>query len=142
MVTDLYSLIENVTGAGLVLWGFAVLINKSLLKSFYELVTDSEKNEALISLIATAFLIIGLSTVYTHNDWDLIPTVIVTFSGWVITVKAALWLLFPGLLAKAGRKLSPFLLNFWTRLSYGALLVIMGLLVLGHNYIEALPAAD
>ena len=142
MVTDLYSLIENVTGAGLVLWGFAVLINKSLLKSFYELVTDSEKNEALISLIATAFLIIGLSTVYTHNDWDLIPTVIVTFSGWVIAVKATLWLLFPGLLAKAARKLSPFLLNFWTRMSYGALLVIMGLVVLGHSYMETLPVAD
>ena len=138
MVTDLYSLIENVTGTSLVLWGFAVLINKSLLKSFYNLVTDSKKNEALISLIATAFLIIGLSTVYTHNDWDFIPTVIVTFAGWVIAVKAALWLLFPGFLAKTARALSPFLLHFWTRMAYGAVLVIMGLIVLSHSYIEAL----
>lgn len=138
MVTDLYSLVENVAGIGLVIWGLALLANKYIIKSFYDTFMDIEKNESLVYLTASAFLFVGLVTVWVHNDWYLSSTVIVTVLGWVIAIKSSLWLSFPRFLSGLVKKFSWIVLNAWFRFAYGALLIVLGLLVLGEDYIEKL----
>ena len=138
MVTDMYSLVENVAGSGLVIWGLAILVNKHIIKSFYDMFMDIEKNEALVYLTASAFLFVGLVTAWVHNDWYLSSAVIVTILGWVIAIKSSLWLLFPRSLTGLVKKFSWIALNFWFRIVYGVLLVVLGLLVLGQGYIEKL----
>lgn len=138
MVTDMYSLVENVAGIGLVIWGSALLVNKYIVKSFYDTFMDIEKNESLVYLTASAFLFVGLVTVWVHNDWYFTSTVIVTLLGWIITIKSSLWLLFPRFLSGVVKKFSWVVLNSWFRFAYGALLIVFGLLVLGQGYIEKL----
>ena len=140
MVTDMYSLVENVAGIGLVIWGLALLINKYIIKSFYDTFMDIEKNESLVYLTASAFLFVGLVTVWVHNDWFLSTTVIVTFLGWIITIKSSLWLAFPRFLSRLVKKFSWMVLNPWFRIAYGVLLIVLGLLVLGQGYMESLSS--
>ena len=137
MLIDMYSLVESVVGSTLVIWGLALIVNKHIIKSFFDTFTNIEDNETLSYLTATMFLVLGLITVWVHNDWYLNSTIIVTVLGWLLIIKASLWLLFPKFIANFGKKLSYLILNSWFRLGYGVAIVILGLLVFVKNYIES-----
>lgn len=134
MLIDMYSVIESVIGSSLVIWGLAVIFNKNIIKSFFETFTNIEKNEFLILITASMFLILGLITVWAHNDWYSL-SIIVTLIGWLITIKSSLWLFFPKQLAKISKNFSNLILKPWFRFAYGAIAILIGLVVLGKEFL-------
>ena len=134
---DMYSLVENVAGYALLIWGLASLINKNITKSFFNSFTNIEKNEILIYLTASMLLILGLITVGVHNDWYWSFSIIVTILGWVLIIKCSLLLLFPTHVIKLAKKFSNLVLHAWFRWIYGAITIILALLILSRHYIES-----
>ena len=138
MLIDMYSLVESVAGSALLIWGLAFMLNGHIVQSFFDTFTNIEENETLSYLTASMFMILGLITVWVHNDWHFSITVIVTLLGWILTIKSTLWLFFPHFFARLAKKFSPLILNLWFRLSYGAFIIVLALAILGKNYIENL----
>lgn len=138
MLIDMYSLVENVAGSLLIIWGLANMLNKSIIQSFFDTFTNREKNETLVYLTASMFLTLGLITIWVHNDWYWSPAIIVTVLGWVLTVKTSLWLFFPKQLFKLTKQFSTLAVNLWFRLAYGLVSIILGALILGNHYFENL----
>ena len=134
MIVDIYELIESVIGSSLIIWGLALIINKHIIKSFFETFTNIEKNEALTLLTASMFLILGLITVWAHNDWYSL-SIIVTLIGWLITIKSSLWLFFPKQLAEISKKFANLILKSWFRFAYGIAIILIGLLILGKEFL-------
>ena len=136
----MYSLVESVIGSTLIIWGLALIINKHIIRSFFDTFTNVEKNETLIYLTACMFLILGLITVWVHNDWLWSFTVIVTFMGWFIIIDTVLWFLFPRFLANLIKKFSPLVHKTWFRIGCGVVTITLGLLIIGKHYTENLMA--
>ena len=136
MLIDMYSLVETVIGSALLIWGIAVLVNKHVINVYMETFTNVEENEILIYFIASLFLILGLITVWVHNDWYLDTTILVTLIGWCLTLKSSLWLLFPKYFSKMTKQCSVFTSHSLFRWSYGIFVIIIGLLILYKYYRE------
>lgn len=136
MLVDMYAVVESVVGSALVIWGLAIIVNKHIIKSFFDTFTNIEENETLSYLTASMFLILGLITVWVHNDWYLNPAVIVTLLGWLLVIKSSLWLLFPKFFAQFAKKFSFLVLNTWFSFVYGAVTLILGLLIFSKHYVE------
>ena len=60
MLVDMYAVVESVVGSTLVIWGLALMVNKHIIKSFFDTFTNIEENETLNYLTASMFLILGL----------------------------------------------------------------------------------
>ena len=136
MLIDMYSLVESVVGSSLIIWGLALIVNQRIIQSFFNTFINIKNNETLSYLTASMFLILGLITIWVHNDWYWGIAIIVTLMGWILTIKASLWLLFPLYFSWLTKKFFPFTLNFWFRIVYGLVTLILGLLILGAHYIE------
>ena len=129
MLIDMYSLVESVVGSTLIIWGLAVIINKHIIRSFFDTFTNVEKNGTFIYFTVCMFLTLGLITVWVHNDWNWSFTIIVTLLGWIITIQTSLWLLFPRFLANLTKKFSPLVHKTWFRIGYGVIAIVLGLLI-------------
>ena len=138
MLTDMYSLVESVVGSTLIIWGLIFIVNRHIIQSFFDTFTNVEKNETFIYLIACMFLILGLITVFVHNDWHWGFTVIVTLMGWYITITSVLWLLFPRFLANLIKKFSPLVYKTWFGIACGVISMALGLLIMGKHYTDNL----
>ena len=135
MLIDLYSLVESVIGSTLIIWGLALIVNKNIIKSFFDTFINLEKNETLSYLTSSMFLILGLIIVWVHNDWYWSPTIIVTLIGWIITIKASLWLFFPKIFISLAKRFSFIILYPWFHLAYGLCMILFGLLIIGKYYL-------
>ena len=133
MLIDMYSLVESVSASALVIWGLALLLNKRVIQSFFDSFTNIEKNETLNYLTAGMFLILGLIIIWVHNDWYWSFSVIVSLLGWILAIKASLWLLFPLVLARWAKKSAFFALKAWFRFVSGFVIIILGLLILADK---------
>ena len=132
MLTDMYSLVEAVIASSLVIWGLAFILNKHIVQSFFDTFTNIEKNETLSYLTAGMFLILGLITIWVHNDWHWkSPTaLLITLIGWALVLKSSLWLLFPNLFSDLAKKFSSIVLNTWLRVTYGVIIFLIGLWII------------
>ena len=130
MVVDLYTLVEKLTASSMILWGLALLLNPRILLSFYNTFIEKEENESLLYLTAGAFLTLGLIIVWIHNDWYLAPSIIVTLIGWILVLKAMLWMCFPNLGIKIAKKFYKLISNKWFAYIYGLGLILVGLFIL------------
>ena len=130
MVDDMYLLVEKLTGSSMILWGAAVLANPNIILSLYKTFTKKEENETLIYITAGMFLTFGLIIVWTHNEWYLTPSLLVTLIGWILVFKAMLWILFPSFLIKFTKKFFPLISNKWFTVIYSLLLIGLGLFIL------------
>ena len=137
MLIDMYSVVENVTASSLIFWGLALMINSHIIESFIKTFTNVEDNETLSYLTGSMFFILGLIVLFVHNDWYLSFSLIVTLTGWIVAIKAALWVLFPFFFARQLKKISPLILNFWFRMVSGGFLIILGLLIFLKYFQEA-----
>ena len=130
MLTDMYSLVENVIASAFIIGGVAIAVNSNIVRSLFDTFTDIERNEALTHLTAWMFLILGLITVWVHNDWYMDYSLVITVFGWILVIKASLWLLIPKPLIRLAKKMSFIVENRWFHIVYGLLLVLIGLFVL------------
>ena len=138
MFTDIYSLVESVVASSLIIWGVALIVNKHIVQSFFDTFTNIERNETLSYLTATMFLVLGLITVTVHNDWYWGSALIVTLIGWILVFKASLWLFSPKIAASLAKKYSHLILNSWFHFVYGAVIILLGLIVFGKYFVENL----
>ena len=129
MLIDLYSLVENVIASAFIIGGIAIIANSSIPRSLFDTFTDIENNQGLIYLTAWMFLMLGLITVWVHNDWFFGYSVLITLFGWILVLKATLWLMFPKLLVRLAKKMSFIIKNRWFHIGYGASLLLIGLFI-------------
>lgn len=137
MFSDIYSLVESVVASTLIIWGVALIVNKHIIQSFVDTFTNIETNETLSYLTATMFLILGLITIGVHNDWYWGPALIVTLIGWILVFKASGWLLFPKIAAGLAKRYSHLILNSWFHFVYGAVIILLGLIIFGKYLMES-----
>ena len=130
MIVDLYTLVEKVTAASMILWGLALLLNPKILLSFYNTFTKKEENESLLYLTAGIFLSFGLAIIWIHNDWYLAPSIIVTMIGWILVLKAMFWISFPDFAIKIVKKFYKLISNKWFSYLYGLGLILVGFFIL------------
>ena len=138
MLIDLYSLVENVIASAFVIGGIALTVNSGIVRSLFDTFTDIEKNEALIHLTAWMFLMLGLITVWVHNDWYFGYSILVTLFGWILVIKASLWLLIPKHIVRLANKMSFIVKNRWFHIVYGLALVLIGLFILINQHRDKL----
>ncbi|MCY4321543.1 MAG: hypothetical protein OXC37_03950 [Bdellovibrionaceae bacterium] len=136
MITDIYSLVEHVIGISLMIGGVVFIVNSHIPKALYNTYVNIEQNEGLIYMTAWMFLILGLITVLTHNDWYFGYSLIVTLFGWLVLVKAFLWLLLPKILIHFAKKMSFIIKHKWFHLIYGIIILILGLIVFMNLYMN------
>ena len=138
MLIDLYSLVENVIACSFTIGGISFLVNSNIPRSLFDTFTDIENNEGLIYLTAWMFLILGLITVWVHNDWYFGYSVIITLFGWILLIKASLWLLFAKHLSRLAKKMSFIVKNKWFPSIYGLALLLIGLFILVKQHTDKL----
>lgn len=74
--------------------GLGILLNQSSYKKIIESVLT---NRALMFVITLIAFIPGAAIVYLHNTWSgSLETILVTLIGWVVLLKSATILVFPG----------------------------------------------
>ncbi|MCZ0933478.1 MAG: hypothetical protein OXJ52_10070 [Oligoflexia bacterium] len=138
MLIDLYSLVENVIASSLIIGGIAFLVNSHIPRSLFDAFTDIKNNEVLIYLTAWMFLILGFITVWVHNDWYFGYSIIITLFGWILVIKASLWLLFPRHLIHLAKKMSFIVKSHWFRIVYGLALLLIGAFILVKQHTDKL----
>ena len=138
MINDLYSLVENVIASAFVIGGIALIVNPNITRSLFDTFTDIENNEGLIHLTAWMFLMLGLITVWVHNEWYFGYSILITLFGWILVIKAGLWLLIPKHIVHLAKKMSFIIKNRWFHIVYGAVLVLLGLFILVKQHTEKL----
>lgn len=130
MIMDIYSLVECVLAGALFLWGVSAVLN---IQSFQNAVNYFFKEDELSSFLSHFFALMilpwGLVVIFTHNDWALDFSLIVTLLGWIWTIKISLWLFIPRLMKKAFSPLLPLILNAWFIRCYGVVLMIVGAII-------------
>jgi hypothetical protein len=100
--------------------GLGIVLNQSAYKKILEHVLG---NRALMFITAIIAFITGAFMIAYHNVWTgSIETILVTFVGWVMTIKSALILVFPGFGAWATHVIKLHKYIVWI----GALLVAIG----------------
>ena len=132
MIIDLYFLVEKLTGSSMFLWGLALFINPKILISFFNVFVENEKeNEVLRYFIAGLFLTFGLIIVWVHNDWHPSSSLLVTLVGWILIIKAMLWISFPRFFSKIGKKFFKNIVeSTWFAYAYSLGLILVGLFIL------------
>ena len=138
MLIDMYSLVESVIASAFMIGGLAITVNSHIVRSLFDAFTDIEKNSALIHLTAWMFLILGLITVWTHNDWYFGYPIIITLFGWILLIKASLWLLIPRHLIRLAKKMSFIIKSSWFHIVYGLALLLIGLFIFIKQHMDKL----
>ena len=138
MLIDLYSLVESVIASAFIIGGVALTVNPSIIRSLFDTFTDIENNEGLTYLTAWMFLMLGLITVWIHNDWYFGYSILVTLFGWILVIKASLWLLFPKSVIHLAKKMSFIIKNRWFHIVYGIALLLIGLFIFIKLHLDKL----
>ena len=88
------------------LWGptiIAVGLGVFISRSYYiRIYRDLERSPLAVLVFGMAAMTAGIAHVYFHNIWDTLPHVIVSFLGWGLLIKGALFLVAPNFVDKAG----------------------------------------
>lgn len=98
---DNSALIARFIGPFIIVIGLAVLFNKEYFRKIGE---DFLKNAALIYISGLFIFIMGLAIVLFHNLWVADWRVIITVYGWIVVIKGAWLVIFPGTLEKMTHK--------------------------------------
>ena len=126
----MYDLVENVIASAFMIGGLALMVNSGIVRSLFDTFTDIEKNEALVHLTAWMFLMLGLITVWVHNDWSFSYSILITLFGWILVIKASLWLFIPRHIIRLAKKMSFIVKSRWFHVVYGLALFLIGLFIL------------
>lgn len=98
-------LIEQVVAVGLLVIGLSHWFRAQLWADLFE---DWRRNRFLPLYLGWLYLQLGTVIAFGHNVWAWDVVVIVTLLGWAWTIKGALYLLWPNLLARmAERGMAP-----------------------------------
>lgn len=92
------------------LWGPAVLamgvgvyVNRRYYQRIYRTV---EKEPLALLLFGLAGMAAGITHIQAHNLWNSLPEIVVTVFGWLLLVKAAIFLIEPNIADRWGDKIA------------------------------------
>lgn len=94
-------LIERVIAVGLLVVGLSHWLRANLWADLFE---EWRQNRFLPFYLGWLYLQVGTVIAFGHNVWAWDMVVIVTLMGWAWTIKGALYLLWPNLLARVVEK--------------------------------------
>jgi hypothetical protein len=77
-------------------------------------------------------LIVGLIVINGHNMWEMDWNVAITFIGWAMVIKSAIFLIAPGLMAPIAKWLEFGFIRNWIRIA-GLVLTILGSILVYNN---------
>lgn len=127
MINDFYTLIDYVVGVSFIIFGAATFINVNPALQFVKFASKSE-NGTFIYALASLLLPVGLVIIFTHNDWTLHESIIVTLVGWILTIKTSLWILVPKYMRDIAKK------KIWQKTTFlrgvGASYCILGVVIM------------
>jgi hypothetical protein len=90
------------------LWGpviFAIGVGIFVSRSYYiKIYRDLEKDTLAVLVFGMTAMAIGLAQVAVHNVWNTLPQIIISFLGWGVLLKGALFIIVPGFVDKMGDK--------------------------------------
>ena len=138
MQESLFFLAEQLVFCLLIPWGVSFIVQTNLWIKLIKLIYSQNDQTCKLVCLVSGFLYLplGLFLVFTHNDWEWSPSVIVTLLGWLIVLKCLVLLLYPqiALKCRAIYLKSDSLLKWYLRIC-GALYILLGSLVLSHFWI-------
>ena len=88
------------------LWGPAILavgIGVFVSRSYYiKIYRDLEKDALAVLLFGMVAMTAGVAHILSHNIWDSFLSSLISFLGWALLAKGALFVIAPRLVDKAG----------------------------------------
>ncbi len=88
------------------IWGpviLAVALGVFVSRQYYiKIYKDLEKNALAGLLFAMGAMAVGIVHVNAHSVWGTLPEIIVSFLGWALLVKGALFAISPGFVDRVG----------------------------------------
>lgn len=93
------------------LWGpviLAVAVGVFMSRKYYvKIYRDLEKDALAVLLFGVVAMTAGIVHIMYHNVWDTTPEIIISFLGWGLFVKGALFVVAPHFVDRAG--------DFWVK---------------------------
>ncbi|HRH55534.1 MAG TPA: hypothetical protein PK609_01585 [Candidatus Paceibacterota bacterium] len=88
------------------LWGptiLAVALGVFTNRTFYiKIYRDLEKSSLTVLVFGMMAMAAGIAQITFHNAWETLPQMVVSFLGWGLLIKGALFLVAPSFVDKAG----------------------------------------
>jgi hypothetical protein len=94
-------LVERWCAAGFLVFGLSHLVHAEKWVALFQPLRERETAGLLLGLF---YLPLGLAVILMHPAWTWSPPVIVTCTGWALTVKSLVYLLIPGALQSLFRR--------------------------------------
>ena len=132
MQENLFFLAEQLFFCVFILWGLSMMIQTKLwVKLVKYIYNQSAETFNLICLVMSVLCLpFAVFLIFTHNDWEWTPSIIVTVIAWIMFIKCLTFTLYPQLALKFKNfygKDESFLK--WYLRGCGAIYVLLGLLV-------------
>lgn len=96
---DITTFLAQLWGPTIVAVGLGVLVHRAYYIGVYR---DLEKHSLALLVFGMVAMTAGIAHISFHNVWGTLPEIIVSFLGWGLLAKGALFLVAPGFVDRAG----------------------------------------
>lgn len=96
---DITTFLAQLWGPTILAVGLGVFINRSYYIKIYR---DLERSPLAVLVFGMVAMTAGIAHVHFHNVWDTLPHIVVSFLGWGLLIKGALFLIVPKFVDQAG----------------------------------------
>jgi hypothetical protein len=86
-------------GPALMAVGLGLLISRPYYVKIYR---DLEKQTLAMLVFGLAGLTAAIAQIQVHNEWTILPQIVVSFLGWALLVKSLFFLIFPRFVDRSG----------------------------------------
>ena len=96
---DITIFLAQVWGPILLAVGVGVFFSRSYYIKIYR---DLENSPLAVLVFGMAAMAAGIAQLHFHNSWNTFPEIIVSFLGWGLLIKGAVFLIAPSFVDRAG----------------------------------------
>lgn len=96
---DITIFLASLWGPVLLVVAVGILLNRSYYAKIYR---DLDKDVLAVLVFGMVGMTAGIAHIQFHNVWDTVPQMIVSFLGWGLVAKSALFLAAPSFVDKTG----------------------------------------
>jgi len=115
---DITVFLAKLWGPAILAVGFGVFISRNYYIKIYR---DLEKDALAVLIFGMVAMTSGVAHILFHNVWNTFPQILVSFLGWSLFIKGAMFVIVPNFVDRAG--------NFWVSkhlISIAGLLTLIG----------------
>jgi hypothetical protein len=96
---DITTFLASLWGPVILAVGVGVFVSRGYYIKIYR---DLEQAPLAVLLFGMVAMTAGIAHVLAHNIWDTFPQILVSFLGWAVLIKGALFIIAPKFVDKAG----------------------------------------